>query len=287
VREGVVRTPDGRSLAWLERGDADAAPVVFHHGTPGSRLGRHPDPDFYARHGVRVVFFDRPGYGRSDPRPGRVVADVAADVGRLADELGLERFAVAGGSGGGPHALACGALLADRVTRVAVVVGVGPSDDPALDFRAGMSPSNVREFDAAVRGREPLDALLRGYVTAMGDDPLSAFDEIAHELPVPDRATLRRPEFREVLRESARESVRQGAEGWLEDDLAFATGWGFRLEDVRVPVRLWQGELDVLVPRAHGEHQARRLPDAQFELLPGAGHLLVDELGAVYDWLRG
>lgn len=287
MRDGTIETPDGRTLAWLERGRQDGTPVVFHHGTPGSRLNRHPDPEFYERHGARVIFFDRPGYGRSDPRPGRTVADVVSDVEGLADHLGLEQFAVAGGSGGGPHALACGALLGERVTKIAVVVGVGPSDDPTLDFLAGMSPSNVEEFEAARRGREPLDALLRRYVSPMGDDPLSLFDGIVHELPAPDRATIRRPDVREVLRDSTRESVRQGTEGWVEDDLAFASPWGFRLADVRRPVRLWQGELDVLVPRTHCEYLAAHLPDADFELLPNAGHMLVDELGPVYDWLAG
>jgi pimeloyl-ACP methyl ester carboxylesterase len=282
---GTIRTPDGRTLAWAEYGDPGGVPVVFHHGTPGSRLNRHPDPSFYERHGVRLITYDRPGYGGSDARPGRTVADAAADTRALVDELGLERCAVAGGSGGGPHALACGALLPDRVTRVAVVVGVGPSDDPDLDFLDGMSPSNVEEFEAASRGRDALDSLLEPYVKAMAKDPLALFDEIEHELPEPDRATLRRDDVRAVVRESSREAMRQGSEGWVEDDLAFACAWGFNLGDVRVPVRLWQGELDVLVPRHHTQYLASKLPDAEFELLPDAGHLLFDELGAVYDWL--
>ena len=285
MTEGTVRAPDGRTLAYVVRGPAGGSPVIQSHGTPGSRLGRHPDESFYERHGTRIVFYDRPGYGRSDPQPGRSVASAAADVEALADALEVARFAVVGISGGGPHALACGALLPTRVSRVGVVVGAAPSDDPGFDFVAGMSPSNVEEFEAARAGRDALDPLLHRYVNGMADDPLALFDEFAHELPEPDRHTLQREDFRAVMRDSTRESVRQGPEGWVEDDLAFAAPWGFALEDVRVPVRLWQGELDVLVPRAHAEYIAAKLPDAQFDLLRGAGHLLVDELDPVFDWL--
>src|SRR5215212_10064165 len=110
----MLTTPDGRALAYVERGAEDGTPVIVSHGTPGSRLARHPDPEIYERHGVRAVAYDRPGYGRSDPQPGRSVADATADVAAIADELGFDRFAVVGGSGGAPHALACGALLGDR-----------------------------------------------------------------------------------------------------------------------------------------------------------------------------
>ena len=126
-REGQAKTRDGRTLAFFERGAPDGMPVLVCHGTPGSRLTRHPDPVMYEHHGVRMVPYDRPGYGRSDPHLGRSVADAAADIAAIADELGLERFAVVGGSGGAPHALACGALLGDRVVRVGALVTRRPT----------------------------------------------------------------------------------------------------------------------------------------------------------------
>jgi pimeloyl-ACP methyl ester carboxylesterase len=284
VSARAIRVDAGRALSWEERGDRAGVPVVFHHGTPGSRRNRHPDPGFYERHGIRMITYDRPGYGESDPQPERRVVDAVGDTRALADELELARFAVAGGSGGGPHALACAALLGDRVTCAAIVVGVGPSDDPEFDFLQGMSPSNVDEFEAARRGRASLQAFLETYGD-MSEDPLAPFDAIAHELPEPDQAILRRDEFREVTRDAAREAARQGFEGWIEDMMAFTRPWGFALDDVRVPVRLWQGELDVLAPRHHADYLAANVPGAELEVVPGVGHLFVDELARVYDWV--
>src|SRR5919108_3787323 len=274
VREGAVVTPDGRVLAYAERGDRDGLAVVLHHGTPGSRHDRHPDETVYD--GFRIVTADRPGYGGSDRRPGRRVASAAEDTVALVDALGIDSFAVVGVSGGGPHALACAALLEERVTRAAIVVGAAPSDDPDFDFLAGMAEINVREFGAALEGRDAVERELAPYVEATRADPDAVIDELAAQLPDYDREVFERPPVRVVFRESLLEAVRQGTAGWVDDDLAFAAGWGFRLQDVRTPVHLWQGELDVLVPRSHGEYLARNIREAAFELVPGAGHMLLD-----------
>ena len=278
-----MRTKDGRTLAYLERGDPDGAPVVFHHGTPGSRVGHHPDLAVYE--GVRFLSHDRPGYGRSDPAPGRTVASAAEDVRTLAEHLGLGRFAVFGVSGGGPHALACAALISARVTRAGVMVGAAPSDDPEFDFTAGMAEVNVTEFGAAREGADALAVVLAPWIEQSTHDPDGTIDALAAELPEYDREVVSRPDVRAEFRASLVESVRQGARGWIDDDLAFAAPWGFELADVRVPTRLWQGEQDVLVPRSHGEYLARRIPGATFELVPGAGHLLFDHWPDVLAWL--
>src|ERR671935_3108654 len=191
-REGTVKAPDGRTLAYVERGAPDGVPVIVCHGTPGSRLTRHPDRELYERHGVRMVVYDRPGYGRSDPKPGRTVADAAADIEAIADELGLDRFAVVGGSGGAPHALACGALLGDRVLRVGALVTPAPSDTDDFDFFQGLAEINVKEFGAALEGRDAVDAYLEPYVEALRSDPDGVIDEIASELPEVDRRLLER-----------------------------------------------------------------------------------------------
>jgi pimeloyl-ACP methyl ester carboxylesterase len=274
TREGRVTLAGGRTLAYVERGEPDGYPIVFHHGTPGSRHGHHPDPDVYR--GIRFFTFDRPGYGLSDPLPGRRVADVAPDVSALADDLGLERFAVFGASGGGPHALACAALLPDRVDRALVMVGAAPSDDPEFDFMAGMAEVNVIEFGAALEGEEALAGVLAPWVEQIAEDPEGMLDRLAEELPAADREVVSRPEIRAEILASFGESVRQGARGWIDDDLAFASAWGFDLADVGPEVRLLQGDLDVLVPRAHCEYLARKLPRSTFELVPGAGHMLFD-----------
>jgi pimeloyl-ACP methyl ester carboxylesterase len=285
-RERTARARDGRTLAFVERGAEDGAPTLLCHGTPGSRLARHPDPQLYERHGVRMVVYDRPGYGRSDPHPGRSVADAAADIGAIADQLGFERFAVVGASGGAPHALAGGALLGDRVLRVGALVTPAPSDSPDFDFLTGLADINVKEFGAAMEGPAAIEAYLRPFAVELLRDPDAVIDEIAAELPEVDRAIVSRDDVRAILRESFAEGVRQGVRGWADDDLAFAKPWGFEPENVEAEVvRLWQGELDVLAPRSHGEYVASRLPNAHFELLEGGGHFLDEEWGVVLDWL--
>jgi pimeloyl-ACP methyl ester carboxylesterase len=285
VREGTLTTPDGRTLAYVERGPADGVSVIVSHGTPGSRFARQPDPELYERHGVRAVAYDRPGYGRSDPQGGRSVADAAADIAALGDELGLDRFAVVGGSGGAPHALACGALLGDRVTRVGAVVTPAPSDDDGFDFFEGLAELNVKEFSAALEGKEAIETFLQPYVDGIRADVDAVIDEMLTELPEIDRERASRPEMRAIMKESFVEAVRQGSRGWADDDLAFAKPWGFELEDVHAETRVWQGELDVLTPRPHGEYVASRLPNARFELLEGGGHFLDEEWSFVFDWL--
>jgi pimeloyl-ACP methyl ester carboxylesterase len=283
--EGTLKTPDGRTLAYTQRGPEDGVPVIICHGTPGSRLVRHPDPGIYERHGVRAVGYDRPGYGLSERQIGRSVADAAADIAALGDELGFERFAVVGGSGGAPHALACGALLGDRLIRVGALVTPAPSDTDDFDFFEGLADLNVKEFGAALEGREAIEAFLQPYVDGIRADPDDVIEQILTELPEVDRELASRPEMREIMRGSFMEAVRQGSRGWADDDLAFAKSWGFQLEDVTAEVRVWQGELDVLTPRPHGEYVASRLPNARFELLEGGGHFLDKEWSFVFEWL--
>ena len=235
-----------------------------------------------------MVAYDRPGYGRSDPHLGRSVADAPADIAAIADELGFERFAVVGGSGGAPHALACGALLADRVVRVGALVTPAPPDAENFDFYEGLADLNVKEFGAAMEGREAIEAFLEPYVDGIRDDAGR------RDRADPHRAARGRPEAglaspssAAIMKESFTEAVRQGSRGWADDDLAFAKPWGFDLEDVTVETRVWQGELDVLTPRPHGEYVASRLPNARFELLEGGGHFLDKEWTVVLDWLTG
>jgi pimeloyl-ACP methyl ester carboxylesterase len=287
AREGTAKAADGRTLAFVERGAPDGSPVIACHGTPGSRLSRHPDPELYERHGVRWVAYDRPGYGLSDPLIGRSVVDAAADVEAIADELGFDRFAVTGGSGGAPHALACGALLGDRVVRVGALVTPAPSDTDDFDFFDGLAELNVKEFNAALEGREAVEAFIQPYVDEFHRDPEAVLDGILSELPEADKEIGSREDVRAAMLASFVESARQGVRGWADDDLAFAKPWGFEPEDVTAEVALWQGELDVLAPRSHGEYVASRLPNARFEVLEGAGHFLVDEWATVLDWLVG
>jgi pimeloyl-ACP methyl ester carboxylesterase len=283
TREGTIELSDGRTFAYADRGPANGAPLVFHHGTPGSRAGHHPDPRVYEASGVRAITYDRAGYGLSDRLEGRDVAAVASDISALADELGFDRFAVMGVSGGGPHALACAALLADRITRAVVMVTPAQNDDD-FDFLAGMTQSKVDEFNAALAGPDAIAAYLAPYVETLRMEPEALIDELAAELPPPDQATMARQEVREMLVTNWQEATRQGAAGWMDDDLAFTRPWGFDLADVTAEVRIWQGELDVLAPQAHGRRVAEQLPNATFELVEGKGHMLYDAWPEAFAW---
>jgi pimeloyl-ACP methyl ester carboxylesterase len=276
VNGGVVQTADGRALAYEQVGDPAGAPVLVLHGTPGCRLsGRHPDPSRVVDAGLRVVTYDRPGYGRSTRHRGRHVVDCVADIAAIADELGIDRFAVMGGSGGGPHALAVAARLPERVTRVECDVGVAPYDAADLDWSAGMDPSNVREFEWAVAGEDTLVVELEKQaeraVARVDADPSALLSEF--ELSPADRAVLEDPGVQQTLRASTRESFANGVWGWVDDDLAFTKRWQFDLQELRVPVEIRYGATDVLVPAAHGEWLAAHIPHAAVTVDDHGGHL--------------
>ena len=264
------------------------------HGTPGSRLGRWPNEELYKELGVCMVTHDRAGYGRSTRRRGRTVADEAEDVLQLADSLGFERFGVSGGSGGGPHVLACAALLLDRVIRATCVVGIAPLGSPGLErdaWLAGMDPENIKEFGWAEAGEEVLAVELEREHGAMekrvAEDPstiLGAFD-----ISESDKTQLARPEFRQVIRESTPEQAVNGVWGWVDDDLAFQRPWGFDVRDISVPVLVKYGETDVLVPAAHGAWLATNVPDCVVKIDDEAGHMGSDperEIAENVRWLR-
>jgi pimeloyl-ACP methyl ester carboxylesterase len=272
----AVTAPDGRTLCAAEWGDPDGAPVFLLHGTPGCRLNRHPDPARYADVGARVITYDRPGYGRSERHPGRAVVDAVADVAAIADALGIDRFAVTGGSGGGPHCLAVAARLPDRVLRARCVVGVAPYGAEGLDWLAGMDPENVKEFGWALAGEDVLVRELTREVAETAErverDPRTVIGE-DWELDAADLAVLARPDVGAMFRDATREIARGGPYGWVDDDLAFTRSWGFDLAEIRVPVEVRYGARDVMVPAAHGAWLGAHVPGARVVVEEGAGHL--------------
>jgi pimeloyl-ACP methyl ester carboxylesterase len=289
-----LETRDGRTLAYATWGDPAGFPILSLHGTPGCRFNRWPNEELWVELGVNLVTHDRAGYGRSDRHHGRRVVDEAADVKALADELGLDRFGVTGGSGGGPHVLACAALLPDRVMRAVCIVGVAPLGTPGLeqdDWLAGMDPENVKEFNWALAGEDVLAPEIekeqqRGEERA-AVDPSTIFDEF--ELSEADRAQLARPETMQVIRESVLEQAVNGVGGWVDDDLAFLQPWGFEVGSITVPVLIRYGLTDVLVPPAHGEWLAANVPGCVVEVETDSGHLGADpeeEHAKNVRWLR-
>ena len=260
-------------------GPAGGLPLVYHHGTPGAAIPvRALERAAHAR-GLRLVTTSRPGYGASSRQPGRGVVDVAGDTAAVLAAIGAGRCLVAGWSGGGPHALACGARLG-AAAAVLVIAGVAPYGAAGLDWMSGMGEENVTEFSAALKGEDEL----RAYLLPGGEqlrnisagDIVSSLDTL---LPDVDRAVLT-GEFGEDTAASFREAVRIGVDGWLDDDLAFASPWGFSLDEISVPVMIWQGSADLMVPFAHGQWLASQLPGASVHLEEGEGHLSV-ALGAL------
>ncbi len=274
----LLRMPDGRMLEIEVSGPREGVPLLYHHGTPGAGISPPHLARAAAARGLRLVVTSRAGYGRSTPAPGRRVANVAADMATVLHALGEPDSApclVAGWSGGGPHALATAAGLAERVAGVLVIAGVAPYDAAGLDFLAGMGQDNLDEFDAALRGEEPLRELLETLapgLRAAGPDEL--ITEMASLLPDVDRAVLT-AEFGEWLATTTREGLRESVDGWLEDDLAFVRPWGFDLGEITAPVFVWQGGHDLMVPAAHGGWLADALANAVPHLLPGEGHLSI------------
>jgi pimeloyl-ACP methyl ester carboxylesterase len=285
----LLELPDGRRLEVEVSGPADGVPLLFHHGTPGSVVQVRAVQRAAAARGLRLVTYSRPGYGDSDRHAGRTVVDAVADAEAVLDSLHAPRCLVAGWSGGGPHALACGARLPARVAGVLSIAGVGPYGAAGLDFLAGMGEQNIDEFGAALVGPEPLRAYLEKDAeelrTTTAEHIVSALGSL---LPDVDRAVLT-DEFGEDTAAGFAAALRHGVDGWLDDDLAFTRPWGFELAELRVPTFIWQGSADLMVPFAHGQWLASAVPGATVHLVEGEGHLSIGigALDAMLDELTG
>ena len=270
----MVEREDGRLLHVLTAGPPDGLPLVFHHGTPGGLTGFAPMTNEAASRGLRTVMYARPGYDGSTPSPGRQVVDAAADVAAVLDELGVGRFVTIGWSGGGPHALACAARLPGRCLAAASMAGVAPYLADGLDWLAGMGQENLAEFAAAAAGGQALIGFLAAAASGMAQitgEQLTA--ELGGLVGDADRAVIG-GEFAGYLAASFRAALRDGVAGWRDDDIAFVRDWGFSVgEGWPVPVAVWQGDQDRMVPAAHGEWLARNLPGARAHMLRGEGHL--------------
>ena len=288
ARSHVVTTPDGRSLHVVEVGAQDGPVLVAHHGTPGAGCLYRSEVESAERRGLRLIAYDRPGYGSSTPHPERSVADAAHDVVAILDSLGVERFATYGWSGGGPHALACAALLAGRCGAAATIAGVGPADAPDLDWLAGMGDGNIAEFAAARAGRERLTQYCRADADGiMAASPEQLADAFRPHLSEVDSQALS-GELAAFLLESITTGLRSGVDGWVDDDFAFLAPWGFDVETIQSEVLVWQGEQDLMVPADHARWLRRHLARAEGPVLPDEGHLTLftNRVGDAHEWLQ-
>ncbi len=261
---------DGRILSLARFGDPEGQPVLYFHGFPGSRLEAQFSDQAAEQAGVQIVAVDRPGFGRSTRKPGRRLLDWPDDVLELTKALGWDHFSIIGVSGGGPYAAACALSIPERLDRVVIVCGLGPLDAPGATD--GMMRGNRILFWCGRYFPLLVWLMMARMASSLATDSEKAFEKSARELPEPDRAVFARHEVRKALAASVREAFHQGTRAAVDDALIYARPWGFKLEDVRAPVALLQGELDVNVPPSMGHYQATTIPDCRASFFPEDGH---------------
>ena len=287
--ERTVKTPDGRVLAVQEAGDPAGRPVLVHMGSPNSRHLYGPNAADAAERGLRLICYDRPGYGGSTPQPGRSHADCAADVRAICASLQIDQLAVWGISGGGPHTLACAALLPDLVVAAASLAGPAPYSAEGLDWFDGMGQDNADDYKLDIKDKVAARAKLENdrleFLATSADDMTEALESL---LTPTDAATLAGG-IGEYLAFIGREGLAPGAEGWWEDSQAQVGGWGFELADISVPVMVMHGRYDRFVPVGHGEWLAAHVPGVEARILDNDGHLtlLENRIPEVHSWLSG
>lgn len=283
-----VPTPDGRSIEVLVEGAPDGFPLVYHSGTPS---GVAPVPLLHVaarERGLRVVTYSRPGYGGSTARPDRTVADAAADVATTLDALGARRFVTLGWSGGGPHALPVQRCCPTAAWPPRRWLVWRPIQHQAIRLARRMAAESVEEFTAATQGAEVLTAWLTPVAAKLAavttEDMAASMGGLVSQ---PDSAGLEGGLATNTLPHLAasfRHAMASGVAGWRDDDLAFVAGWGFDLASISVPMSIWQGDEDRMVPYTHGLWLAADIPAARNHLYPGEGHLsLIAQMGQVLD----
>jgi pimeloyl-ACP methyl ester carboxylesterase len=271
-----LTNPEGRLIHYECSGPVQpgATVLVFHHGTPGAALLWEQLVEAGLARGWRVVILSRPGYGGSARKPGRSVSDAAADVEAVLNHLGAGSFVTAGWSGGGPHALACGARLGPRCAAVATIAGVAPYHGVTdLDWTAGMGPENVEEFKALQAGDPELEGRIEELMAALAViQPDQLVEALGGLLSDPDRGVID-SYFGAIFAESLRLSASTGAHGYWDDDQAFIAPWGFALDSITAPVAVWRADQDLMVPPTHGEWLANHIPTAAAVPIDGEGHV--------------
>jgi pimeloyl-ACP methyl ester carboxylesterase len=287
--ERTVQTPDGRTLAVLDTGDPAGRPVLVHMGSPNSRHLYGPNVVDAAARGLRLICYDRPGYGGSSPHPGRSHADCAADVRAICAALDIDRVAIWGISGGGAHTLACAALLPDLVVAAASLAGLAPYGAEGLDWFAGMGQDNLDDFQLFTRDKQAARVKMEKdreeFLGASADDLAKALQTLLS--PV-DAAALTGA-LAEYLAYTGHDGLAPGIDGWWEDAAAQAGPWGFAVADISVPVMVMHGRQDKFVPVSHGEWLAAHIPGVEARILDHDGHLTLLEhrVPEVHSWLSG
>jgi pimeloyl-ACP methyl ester carboxylesterase len=283
----TIQTREKRTLDLHEDGDPAGYPVIYHHGTPSAGLLYEPHAALAREQGIRLIGYDRPGYGNSTRAKNRRVEDCVADVTEIADALRLDSFATWGISGGGPHALACAALFDDRLKAVASLAAVAPYGADGLDWLAGMGEDNHIEFGKVLDGEDAL----RAYCSTAAEQMVNAQPEelvqVLDSLLGPEDKSVLTGRFAEHMLECDHHGLEHGVDGWVDDDFAFLEPWGFEVEEISRPVLLLHGEDDRFVPVSHGHWLATRIPGVEARIDAADGHLTLFErrMREVNAWL--
>jgi pimeloyl-ACP methyl ester carboxylesterase len=271
--EGNIAVGDGRQIGFAEFGAPQGRAVFWLHGTPGARRQIPTEARVYSEeHDIRLVGIDRPGIGSSTPYRYENILGFADDLGTIADTLGVGKMAVVGLSGGGPYSLACAAALPDRVVGVAVLGGVAPTQGPDA-ISGGAMNLGLRAAPLLKFGGNPLRVGASLLIQSIRPVASTALDMYALVSPAADRHLLTRPEFKAMFLDDLLNGSRKQLAAPFDDIILFARDWGFRIGDVKVPVRWWHGDHDHIIPFSHGEHVVSRLPDAELLHLPEESHL--------------
>lgn len=277
---------EGREFTVYDEGDPAGPAILVHHGTPAAGPPYSKWVDDVNARGARLVAYDRPGYGASTAADGRTVGDAASDAASIMDVLGVEHFVTWGVSGGGPHALACAALLPDRVAAVCSIAGVGPFDACGLNYFRGMGEDNIVEFGLAMAGRDHLAPFVSTTVNEMLENLEDLTASIQTLVAEPDRVALGGPIGR-WWADGIGVSFSTGAEGWIEDDLAFVKPFGFEIDAITTPSLIVHGQLDLFVPVSHGEWLSHAVSGAESWILEDEAHLslLTHQVSHIQGWL--
>ncbi len=269
--DGVVTLDDQRTLGYAEFGAPDGDPVLWFHGTPGARQQLPPDTHREAAaRNLRIIGIDRPGTGNSSPYLYDVLIELAVDIERFADQLGLAKFAVVGLSGGGPYVLACAHQLPARIPVGCVLGGLGPTRGHEV------APGYTRLLPLAEPVlavlREPLADLLNAAMKSLKPVASPGYELYARFGPRTDRPLLRRPEMKAMFINDLLTAMEGGLRAPVYDVVLFARPWGFLLKNIKVPIHFFQGDADLIVPPSHGAHQAGLVPNSTLTIVPNEGH---------------
>lgn len=269
----TIRTETGRLVAYAQTGRSDGVPLFYLHGLPGSRWDFHRpfNAEALVGSGVRVIGIDRPGLGESDYQPKRRYGDWPSDLVAVADHLGLQRFGLLAYSAGGPYAIACALALPDRLTSVAIVSGVGPAEMPAFYDGMGRSDAIMSRLSRWSPALTRLAISRSCRLTREQPEKFSA--EFDNELSHADRALHANPGMRQMIRDLVTESTRHGPRGVAEEYRICGSPSGLDYASVRIPIRLWHGDADAMVPLHHAQHVDNTVPCAELVVMPGVGHL--------------